>query len=125
MNRVAWIISVSALLAGLALYAWGREGHRNAASEQIKREAIATQLEDTQAALEAAKLVEDLRLAVETSRVTTAATLQTHAAKADKELTHAIKSNNDWAAEPVPDSVWDAITAPVPGVPPNPAKPAG
>jgi hypothetical protein len=103
------IAALVAVAAFLGLLAWGQQGHSAAREARQNAKAIATQLEVTQGALRLSTEAAALNRKLSESRLAVAEKQRKANEALRKELDRALKDNPDWAASPVPDSVWDAL----------------
>lgn len=103
------IAALVAVLAFGGMYLWAQEGWSRAQLAQANAKVIATQLEDAKASLRAANQAAEVNRKVAASRLAAAEAQRKAAERRAKDLSDALKDNPDWAAQPVPDSVWDAL----------------
>lgn len=114
MTRVYIIFGgiLALVLAFVGLWQWGQQGHKSAREATEKAQVIATQRDGLKTALNAADENARKSRAAILKRLEQEAKLRKQAEKKAKELNDALKANPDWAKQPVPDSVWDAIAGP-------------
>lgn len=112
MARIYAALALAAILilSGGGLWLWGREGHQAAREAQANAELKATQLEAAQDALTAFKrsAENDREILSELLRRQTQRLKESE--KARKGLENALKDHRDWADQPVPSSVLDALS---------------
>jgi hypothetical protein len=120
-----WLAGILAgvLLVG-GLYAWGRQGHQNAAQAVERTRVVQTQLNVSNAALKTANEDAERNRTIAASRLKDLTVLRKDYIAKNKELQNALQANRQWADAPVPDGVWDALTGPRSGAsaaqPPKP-----
>ncbi len=106
------IAALVAVAAFLGLFAWGQQGHAKAREEALKAKGIQTQLDATTWALRGSIQAAAANRKLSESRIAVAEKQRKAAEARAKELNRALEDNPNWATQPVPDSVWDAL---VPG----------
>ena len=104
------VLLVSLVAGGWGLYAWGREGHKSAREAAELAAARATQLDAAAEALKAFKrnAENDREVLSELLRRQTQRLKESE--KARKGLENALKNNRDWADQPIPSGVLDALS---------------
>ena len=110
MTKVYAVVAALLLAAFAGWWGGGRQGAQKALQAENERRSMATQLATANASLRAAKEAWDRERAVLEERARVRITQAQRAKTQIKELDHAVQTAPRWAAEPVPDSVWDAVT---------------
>ena len=117
MIRILLGICAALLAAAIGLGLVARQATKSAQEARSNSKVMATQLEGAESALRAYERNAAVERGLHAKRLAEANRARAKGAERTQEIEHAKETTRDWAATPVPDSVWDAIAPAAPSIP--------